>query len=73
VVLVDQAAEDSSPPDRRVERDHNGGVVLWRALAQALVRAVSVEVREVFVERRTRRSIRCAVGKRLVSEVSSIP
>jgi hypothetical protein len=50
VVLVDCAAEDSSSPDGRVERDRDGRIMLRRTLAQALVRAMSVEVRDVLVE-----------------------
>lgn len=36
--------------DRGVERDHGGGVVGWWALAQALVRAVVIEMAHVLVE-----------------------
>ena len=36
--------------DRGVEGDHGGGVVGWWVLAQALVRAVVIEVAHVLVE-----------------------
>jgi hypothetical protein len=36
--------------DRGVERDHGGGVVGWRVLAQALMRAVVIDVMHVLVE-----------------------
>jgi len=32
VVFVDDAAEDSSSPDRRVERDYDGGIVVGRGV-----------------------------------------
>lgn len=43
-VFVDHASEDSTAPDRGVERSHRGGVVEWRVLAEALMRAVVIEV-----------------------------
>lgn len=43
-VLVDHASEDSTAPDRCVERCHRGGVVEWRVLVEALMRAVVIEV-----------------------------
>jgi hypothetical protein len=49
-VLVDHAAEDSMASDRGAERDHGGGVVGWWVLAQALVRAVVIEMAHVLVE-----------------------
>ena len=50
LVLVDHAAEDSMAMDRGVERDHGGGVVGCRVLAQALMRAVVIDVMHVLVE-----------------------
>lgn len=49
-VFVDHAAEDSVAADRGVERDLGGGVVGWRVLAQALVRAMVIEVTHVLAE-----------------------
>jgi hypothetical protein len=49
-VLVDHAAEDSMATDRGVERNHGGRVVDWRVLAQALMRAMVIEVTHVLVE-----------------------
>jgi len=49
-VLVDQSAEDSVAADRGVEGDHGGGVVGWRVLIQALVRAVVIEMAHVAVK-----------------------
>jgi hypothetical protein len=49
-VLVDHAAEDLVASDRGAERDHGGGVVGWWVLAQALVRAVVIEMAHVLVE-----------------------
>jgi hypothetical protein len=42
LVLVDHAAEYSSSPYRCVERDDDGGVVVGRVLAEALVWTVVV-------------------------------
>lgn len=50
VLLVDDAAENTTSPDRRVERDHHGGAMLRRTLAQALMRATAVDMRDVPVE-----------------------
>ena len=36
--------------DRGVERDRGGGVVGWRVLAQALMRAMVIEVTHLLVE-----------------------
>jgi hypothetical protein len=49
-VFVDYSAEDSVVADRGVERGLGGGVVGWRVLAQALVRAMVIEVTHVLVE-----------------------
>src|SRR5919198_979714 len=49
-VLVDDAAEDLAAADRGVERDEDRWVVIRWALAQALMRAVLVEVVGVFAE-----------------------
>jgi hypothetical protein len=49
-VLVDHAAENSMAADRGVERDLGGGVVGWRVLAQALMRAMVIEVTHVQAE-----------------------
>ena len=48
-VLVDQSTEDSVTSDRGVEGDDGGGVVGWWVLAEALVRAVVIEVAHVLV------------------------
>jgi hypothetical protein len=49
-VFVDQSAEDLVASDRGAERDHGGGVVGWWVLAQALVRAVVIDMAYVLVE-----------------------
>jgi hypothetical protein len=49
-VLVDQSAEEAVALDRGAERDHGGGVVGWRVLIQALVRAVIIEMAHVTVK-----------------------
>jgi hypothetical protein len=49
-VFVDHAAEDSMASDRGAEWDHGGGVVGWWVLAQALVRAVVIEMAHILVE-----------------------
>lgn len=46
-VLVDHTAEDSVASDRGAEGDWGGGVVGWRVLIQALVRAVVIEMAHV--------------------------
>jgi hypothetical protein len=48
-VLVDQATEDSTTPDRGVERDQGDRVVVRRVLVEALVRAV-IEMARVLVQ-----------------------
>ena len=48
-VLVDQSAEDSVASDRGVEGSHGGRVMVGRVLAQALVRAVVIEMVLVLV------------------------
>src|SRR5258708_1303834 len=42
-VFVDHAAQNASPPYRRVDRDDHAQVVVGRVLIQALMWAVSVE------------------------------
>jgi hypothetical protein len=49
-VFVDHAAEDSVALDGGAVRDRGGGVVGWWVLAQALVRAVVIEMAHVLVE-----------------------
>jgi hypothetical protein len=49
-VLVDHPTEDAITPNRGVEQGHRGGVVQWRVLVEALVRAVVIEMAHVLVE-----------------------
>src|SRR6185312_814373 len=49
-VLVDQSAEDSVASDRGAERNDGGGVVGWRVLIQALMRAMVIEMAYVAVK-----------------------
>jgi hypothetical protein len=44
MILVDDAAEDSSSPHRFVHRDHHARFVVGRTLIQTLVWTVPVEV-----------------------------
>ena len=50
MLLVDDAAEDAAAADRGADRDDDRWVVVGRALAQALMRAVLVDVVGVFAE-----------------------
>ena len=49
-VLVDQSAEDSVTSDRGVEARHDGGIVGWWMLAQALVWPVVIEMADVLIK-----------------------
>jgi hypothetical protein len=49
-VLVDDASEDASSSDRRVERDDDRAVMLRRVLREALVWTVPVEMGDVLHE-----------------------
>ena len=44
MILVDHATQDTMPADRRIERDHDGRVVIGRLMVQTLVRTVLIEV-----------------------------